>query len=61
MSNGGFDQGLCDAEWDNHPNNPANQEPTEEGNMYCQECDQEFDFDFIFCPVCGERMKEVTV
>jgi hypothetical protein len=24
VCNGGFDQGMADAEWDNHPDNPAN-------------------------------------
>lgn len=61
MSNIGFDQSMADAQWDNDPSNPVNFDPTSSSdNMYCQECDTEFASDFIFCQLCGERMKEVN-
>jgi hypothetical protein len=61
MSGIGFDQSMADSQWDNDPHNPVNFDPTSDAdNMYCQECDQEFASDYIFCHMCGERMVEVN-
>jgi hypothetical protein len=35
INNGGFDQGMADAQWDNHPDNPAN-------------ADDEYDADWLY-------------
>ena len=52
---------IVEHDRDTDPRNPANQDPTlEPDNMYCQECDTEFASDYIFCPLCGERMTEVN-
>ena len=29
-------------------------------HTYCTECDMDFKFDDVFCPVCGERLVEVV-
>ncbi len=57
-----FDHNMAGTQWDSDPRNPANFDPTLElDDMYCRECDLQFDNDLIFCPLCGERLVEVNV
>ena len=41
--------------------NPENMDWVSVDHTYCQECDKDHDSDLIFCPDCGERLKDVYI